>query len=79
MPVECAVFGKATATLEALERLLPGVVADVARQRALLPEATRTVGAHVGLVLPMSPLVNLQGILGWGQRQEGADVNEVAM
>lgn len=57
-------LSKAPPTLVTLEGLLSGVMADVAHQRALLPEAPRAELAHVRLLLGVRPLVHLQGILG---------------
>ena len=61
--VEGAVLGKASPTLGALVGLLPGVVADVAHQGSLLPEAAQAKMAHEGLVLRMGAQVDLHGVL----------------
>lgn len=63
MPVEGAMLSKATATLVALERLLARVVADVAHQGALFPEALVAELADVGLLVKMGPEMDLLGVL----------------
>lgn len=71
VPVERAMLCKPSAALVALERLFPGVAADVADQRALLPEAPAAVLADVGLVLQVRAEVNVLGVL-QGEEQEGS-------
>lgn len=75
VPVEGAVLGKAAPALVALERLLSGVVADVAHQGALLPEPPAAELAHVGLVLQVGTEMHLLGVLhaqgGKGRAQKG--------
>lgn len=68
VPVEGAVLCKASPTPVALERFLSSVVADVAHQRALLPEAAAAELAHEGLVLEVRAEMDLLGIL--YQREE---------
>lgn len=60
---------KPAPTLVTLERLFPGVVADVAHQRALLAKAPAAVLADIRLVLQMRAEMNLLGVL-YRERQE---------
>lgn len=69
VPVEGAVLRKPAPTLVTLERLFPGVVADVAHQRALLAKAPAAVLADIRLVLQMRAEMNLLGVL-YRERQE---------
>ena len=56
-------LGKASPTLCALVGLLACVVADVAHQGALLPEAPQAELAYEGLVLRMCAQVDLHSVL----------------
>lgn len=64
MPIKSPVLGEATMALWALERLFASVVADVSHQRSFLPEASHAVLTHVRFLIPVGPLMHLQGILG---------------
>lgn len=63
---------KPSAALVALEGLFPGVAADVADQRALLPEAPAAVLADVRLVLQVRAEVNVLGVLQGEEQEEGS-------
>lgn len=56
-------LGEAAAALVALEGLLAGVVADVAHQGALLPEAPAAELAHIRFILQVGTEMHLLGIL----------------
>lgn len=63
MPIESPVLSKASVALWALERFLSCVMADMSHQRAFLPEASQAELTHIRFLIPMSPLMHLQGIL----------------
>lgn len=63
MPIESPVLGKASLTVWALEWLLSGVMAGVSDQRTFLPEASQAELAHIWFIIPVGPLMHLQGIL----------------
>lgn len=63
MPIKSPMLSKAPMAPWTLERLLSGVMADVAHQRTFLPEASCAIMAHIRFLVAMSPLMHLQGIL----------------